>query len=540
VGVLWIATARTVVAQEVPSPAVDLHGYRPSPFSDRFLRLDGSDVMPAWRLRVGLDADYALRPLLVDTPVGGGQASGAVVRHAAGASLAVALGIGERFEVALQLPATLYQTGDAISGAAPPDHGGLEAVRLGAKAHLLGNGLAGLGLGVAVLVDVPAGSGGGLVRDAGVGGEGRLFADFRAGRLTAGLGAGYRIRAAVRLYDVALDDELVGAGAASVRVAARTHVLGEVAGATAAKNPFHSGKQSPFEALVAVTQRLGGWTVLAGAGPGLVDGYGAPTFRAIAGVSWTNAAPRQPPLIARSPLPPVALAPKPKPAPPPPPPAPDPSLDSDGDGIPDLKDKCPNDAEDKDGFEDDDGCPDPDNDKDGIPDAADKCPNEPETFNGVDDQDGCPDTGGLVRLKNNELETLSPIFFDTDRFRVHHAFYPTLDAIAAVLKARPDVGRCAIEGHADATGPPDWNQVLSMKRAEAVVRYLTEKGGVDPARLVPIGHGDDLPWAPNDTAAGRAANRRVIFHIEGVDPEQAAHGIEIQKQRALERGEKTE
>ncbi len=68
-----------------------------------------------------------------------------------------------------------------------------------------------------------------------------------------------------------------------------------------------------------------------------------------------------------------------------------PDLDNDGDGIPDDKDKCPNQAEDKDGFEDEDGCPDPDNDRDGIPDAQDKCPNQPETRNGYKDEDGCPD-----------------------------------------------------------------------------------------------------------------------------------------------------
>ena|GEM_PF-5784673 len=70
-----------------------------------------------------------------------------------------------------------------------------------------------------------------------------------------------------------------------------------------------------------------------------------------------------------------------------------PDPDNDGDGIADAVDKCPNDAEDKDGFQDDDGCPDPDNDGDGIADAVDKCPNEPETVNGIDDQDGCPDQG---------------------------------------------------------------------------------------------------------------------------------------------------
>jgi outer membrane protein OmpA-like peptidoglycan-associated protein len=68
-----------------------------------------------------------------------------------------------------------------------------------------------------------------------------------------------------------------------------------------------------------------------------------------------------------------------------------PDPDNDGDGIPDAKDQCPNEPEDKDGFQDEDGCPDPDNDGDGIPDAIDKCPNEPEDKDGFQDEDGCPD-----------------------------------------------------------------------------------------------------------------------------------------------------
>jgi outer membrane protein OmpA-like peptidoglycan-associated protein len=68
-----------------------------------------------------------------------------------------------------------------------------------------------------------------------------------------------------------------------------------------------------------------------------------------------------------------------------------PDLDNDQDGIPDSADRCPNDPEDKDKFEDEDGCPDPDNDKDGILDKADKCPNEAEDVDGFEDEDGCPD-----------------------------------------------------------------------------------------------------------------------------------------------------
>ena len=68
-----------------------------------------------------------------------------------------------------------------------------------------------------------------------------------------------------------------------------------------------------------------------------------------------------------------------------------PDPDNDGDKILDTEDKCPNEAEDFDGFEDYDGCPDLDNDKDGIPDTADKCPNEAEDKDGFQDEDGCPD-----------------------------------------------------------------------------------------------------------------------------------------------------
>ncbi len=65
--------------------------------------------------------------------------------------------------------------------------------------------------------------------------------------------------------------------------------------------------------------------------------------------------------------------------------------DNDGDGIADADDACANEPEDKDGFQDSDGCPERDNDNDGVPDAADKCPNEAEDKDGFEDDDGCPD-----------------------------------------------------------------------------------------------------------------------------------------------------
>jgi outer membrane protein OmpA-like peptidoglycan-associated protein len=68
-----------------------------------------------------------------------------------------------------------------------------------------------------------------------------------------------------------------------------------------------------------------------------------------------------------------------------------PDLDNDGDGVPDVNDSCPNDPEDKDDFQDEDGCPDRDNDGDGVPDVTDKCPNDKEDMDGFEDDDGCPE-----------------------------------------------------------------------------------------------------------------------------------------------------
>jgi hypothetical protein len=65
--------------------------------------------------------------------------------------------------------------------------------------------------------------------------------------------------------------------------------------------------------------------------------------------------------------------------------------DKDKDGVSNKVDECKTEPEDADGFEDEDGCPDPDNDADGLLDGDDQCPNEAEDKDGFEDEDGCPD-----------------------------------------------------------------------------------------------------------------------------------------------------
>src|SRR5262249_6145250 len=117
---LAAASAR---AQDLPAPAVELHQYHPSPFSDRLFRLDAPGTLPPWRLKIALETDYAEKPLVV-TPAtpsinSAGQSAYALVRRAVGANLALALGITERIELAALLPVTAFQTGDTPDGVEP-------------------------------------------------------------------------------------------------------------------------------------------------------------------------------------------------------------------------------------------------------------------------------------------------------------------------------------------------------------------------------------------------------------------------------------
>jgi outer membrane protein OmpA-like peptidoglycan-associated protein len=178
--------------------------------------------------------------------------------------------------------------------------------------------------------------------------------------------------------------------------------------------------------------------------------------------------------------------------------------DSDSDGISDDVDRCPLQAEDVDGFQDDDGCPDLDNDLDGIPDATDKCPNAPETFNGVEDEDGCPDEKAIEKqfiLKGVNFESGSAVL-TPDSYRV-------LDEVVRSLMAYPEV-KVEIQGFTDNVGKASYNLGLSERRAEAVKQYLVN-AGIDPARLIAKGYGEENPVAPNATPEGRAQNRRIQF-----------------------------
>ena len=205
--------------------------------------------------------------------------------------------------------------------------------------------------------------------------------------------------------------------------------------------------------------------------------------------SFPTAAAAVVPAVAAVPTPVAAPAPAPAPVAAP--------ADDDHDGVPNDLDKCPNtpagvkvDAQ---------GCP-LDSDHDGVPDYLDKCPNTPAGV--VVDQQGCP-----VMLSKTQVMSLD-VKFATGSDKILGDPTTELGKVVDFMKAYPNQN-ITIDGYTDNRGKKAMNLRLSQRRADAVRRHLVDMG-VNAARLKAVGHGEADPIASNSSAAGRAANRRVV------------------------------
>jgi outer membrane protein OmpA-like peptidoglycan-associated protein len=190
------------------------------------------------------------------------------------------------------------------------------------------------------------------------------------------------------------------------------------------------------------------------------------------------------------------------------------AADSDHDGILDVDDACPDTGEDRDSYEDEDGCPEADNDRDGVSDANDKCPNEAETYNGFEDTDGCPDRGRVV-VTSSAIEVLDQVYFAKGTDAIKRESGAILDAIAATLRGNSDIIKVEVGGHASEDEGEGW--ALSSRRAAAVRQALIQRG-IAGKRLVIVPYGSTRPI----DAKASDRNRRVDFIIaqrrEEVEP----------------------
>jgi outer membrane protein OmpA-like peptidoglycan-associated protein len=118
-----------------------------------------------------------------------------------------------------------------------------------------------------------------------------------------------------------------------------------------------------------------------------------------------------------------------------------------------------------------------------------------------------------IRREGNLLSVVfkGDVTFDTDSTVVNPGLYSEIDRVAGVLTRYPDT-LIRVEGHTDSVGTEEYNMDLSFRRANSVRDLLVQRG-VNISRIQPVGFGETIPVATNDTEGGRQLNRRVEIKI---------------------------
>jgi OOP family OmpA-OmpF porin len=345
--------------------SIDPQLFQPAIGPQNFLTVDGAAVADHKRLSFGLMLSYQQRPYSVFTQ-GSSPGTTNLIDNQLTAELDAAIGLFGRYQLGIGLPFTPYLDGDEADAMGAPAglhlrESGIGDLRLEGKAHLatLGDDDQ-YGLALSAGLTLPTGHTGGraYLGDKTVTGRIKAIGTIEVGPVRAAANLGILIRETSNSFATDLGPQILYGAAAAYPIDQLTDVILELYGRSGL-NQFDSfyNDVNPFEVDLAGRRAIKGmWSVTAGLGRGIGNGIGAPDLRLFAGVAFN----------------------------------PD-YRDRDHDGIYDINDKCPDQPEDRDGFQDADGCPDPDNDNDGIPDATDRCPNDPEDFDEFQDADGCPD-----------------------------------------------------------------------------------------------------------------------------------------------------
>lgn len=494
-----------------------------TPTMNSGLSLESAELMPvkSWQLMALLDFNVGILSLkLGDTRLGD------LLPFRADLHLMGAYQIHSRIELAADLPITFAQIANfnlLTEQGFPQDNpraAGLGAPRLFGRFQILRQSeIPIVGLAAILEVRIPIGDQFSFLSDRGFVFAPRLAIDRTIGPVRLMANLGWRLRTATGQYlNLYVGQEFTMGGGVIVSLPSvwklvDPELLGELNLSTPAEAPFTfrdaESLKTPFELMIGLRTRITErWKVQFSIGKGLgANGYGRETIRFSLGLTYENV----------------------------------PEADRDQDGVPDKVDQCPDLAEDKDGYQDGDGCPEEnppaDRDQDTVPDAVDMCPDKagPVQLDGCPDADGdqipdisdkCPGKAGPpslegcpppeeeedVVLESERIKINNQILFEFGSDRIAAQSLPLLDDVAKVLAEHPDVGPVLIEGHTDNVGPRALNLELSRRRARAVETYLFSKG-VARNRLRSEGYGFDRPLVPNDTPLNRAKNRRTEFRL---------------------------
>ncbi len=336
-----------------PALAQDIQNFRPAPGTWNGFSVEGAKVPKHMELVPSLTLNYGRDPLVYRDE--DGEVDEDIVRNLGTLNVQLVIGLWERVELGFDLPAH-YATGSGIdNGAALGD------VRLLTKFRLVGlEDDAGAGVAIAVPVAFPSGDTEKYVGGDQVIANPKLILEARGAGVQFAANGGVRIRPDEQQVEGSLElgTEVTYGAMLGIHLGTEDVVgLAEVFGAAAITEIRADSRSNPLEGLIGLRIFTDPGAVFTlGGGVGLIADYGSPVYRVLAGFAWHDR-----------------------------------NYDRDGDGLMDDVDQCPDDPEDKDEFEDEDGCPDPDNDQDGILDPVDACQMDPEDKDDFEDMDGCPD-----------------------------------------------------------------------------------------------------------------------------------------------------
>jgi hypothetical protein len=356
-------------AQAAPpyDSAIDVQLFDYSIGPKQFFTVDSADIADKKQLALDAVITFMKDPFVVYNTDGSSdpkitKTRDNVVESMTAAQITGAYGVNDKLQIGANLPLVFSASGQGIdpaTGMASPNQlqvTGLGDLLVEGKYRLYNdNGLRFAGIAGITLPTSFGSDGSQFIGDNLPTGRLRGALTYTTGRLSLGATLGILLRKPRTIYASTIGEQWTFGAAASVAVTDKFSLIGEAYGRTGLVS--FSLDESPMEAMggvrLVVASKL---AVTLGGGAGLDQAIGAPTARFFGSVGY----------------------------------APD-VRDSDGDGIANDKDKCPLIAEDKDGFEDSDGCPDDDNDGDRRPDSEDKCPNQAEDIDGFEDDDGCPE-----------------------------------------------------------------------------------------------------------------------------------------------------
>ncbi len=385
-----------------------LNRFRAAQIPDDAFALNGPADQGHLRFGAQLHLDYSNDPLVVERRDDDSRSEIAqTVAHQLTLHLGVSLGLFERLVIFLGAPVHLLMDGDDAprSGMLEAQGAGFGDLYLGARARLIGERTDPFALGLQLEMTVPSG-GGELRGDGFLSFRPTLLAEVRVAPVRVTMNVGALVRENQQLQGgVEVGDELSWGLGVAVTVLgefadpsrSRLDLIAQTFGSSTMQHLF--GREETAVELLGGLKFHHGSGLSAGlaGGLGVTRGVGSPDARVLLQLGWATPPPREEP--------PAEPAPEPGPG------------DRDGDGILDQHDDCPDEPEDRDSFQDGDGCPDPDNDQDGILDTSDQCPLQPEDRDGWQDEDGCPEEDNDADGFNDPIDNCKNEAEDRDGFQ---------------------------------------------------------------------------------------------------------------------------